>query len=94
MQVSAKSLTNNAGVKISIDQDNVILAFAWFLVAIVATYLTTVSPEAQISGRAWCTIFSPTHASLNEALAFGHCGWCYVAAASFGASIMSLVKRA
>ena len=91
MRVSATTKTE---LNFEISKDSAINAALWLAVAIVSTYLTTTSPEAQLSGRAWCTLFSPTHYNGTDLLAFGHCEWCYVAAASFGASVMSLFKRA
>lgn len=81
-------------LRFELTKDNAVLALLWFIVALVSSYLTTTSPEAQLSGRAWCTLFSPNHYAFSDYMAFGHCGWCYVAAASFGASIMSFFKKA
>jgi hypothetical protein len=88
------STTTNKSLNFEVSKDNAVPAALWFAVALVATYLTTTSPEAQLSGRAWCTLLSPSHYAFSDYMAFGHCGWCYVAAASFGASILSLFKKA
>ncbi|KAF0113445.1 MAG: hypothetical protein FD163_1768 [Hyphomonadaceae bacterium] len=83
-----------AQYKVQLNVDNLFVAAVWFLSGIIATYLTTISPEAQISGQAWCSLFSPSGTNVHSMFAFGHCGWCYVAVAAFGASGLSLFKRA
>jgi len=79
--------------EIEYSADNLIGAAIWFISGLVATYLTTISPEAQLSGQAWCSLFSPQHYVFSDFMAFGHCGWCYVAVAAFGASGLSLFKK-
>lgn len=82
---------SKAILPIKIGVENIAVAVVWFVAGVVATYMTTTSAEVQISSNAWCSLFSNTHGGM---MSVGHCPWCYAAVAAFGASVISLFKKA
>lgn len=89
-----KTIALKMSQAIGFNKSNLINSLIWAFVGIVATYLTTTSAEAQISGQAFCTLFTNDFQGYHNMAAVGHCAWCYAAVAAFGASLVSLFKRA
>ena len=89
-----KTIALKMSQAISFTNSNILNAVLWALVGIVSTYLTTTTAEAQISGQAFCSLFTNNFQGYHQMAAVGHCGWCYAAVASFAASAISLAKRA
>ena len=75
-------------------KSNILNSIIWAMVGIIATYLTTTTAEAQISGQAFCSLFTNNFQGYHQMAVIGHCGWCYVALAAFTASAISVFKRA
>lgn len=81
--------------ELGFSKSGALAAAMWAIVGVIATYLTTLSPEAQISTQAFCSLFSNFGAGIHSNMsAIGHCPYCYAAIAAFAASVYSLVKKA
>jgi hypothetical protein len=89
-----KTIALKMSEAIGFTKSNVLNAVLWALVGLVATYLTTTTAEAQISGQAFCSLFTNDFQGYHSMAAVGHCAWCYAALAAFGASAISLFKKA
>lgn len=93
-EIVMKTIALKMSQAISFTNSNILNAVLWALVGIVSTYLTTTTAEAQISGQAFCSLFTNNFQGYHQMALIGHCGWCYAALAAFAASAISLAKRA
>jgi hypothetical protein len=89
-----KSIAKVMNLENAFSKSNIMTSILWAIVGLISTYLTTLSPEAQISGQAFCSLFTNSGNGFHEMGFIGHCPYCYVAVAAFGASLISLFKKA
>lgn len=89
-----KSIAKVMNLETGVSKSSLMTSVLWAIVGLISTYLTTLSPEAQISGQAFCSLFTNGGNGFHDMGLVGHCPYCYVAVAAFGASIISLFKKA
>ena len=89
-----KSIAKTMNLGLNTSKSGILASALWATIAVIATYLTTLSPEAQISGQAFCALFTNSTNGFHNMGMIGHCSYCYVAVAAFAMSMISLFKKA